>query len=142
MPETRTPRPEVVKLFAKVLADVRQAAGQPSFRQMAQRSGCISHTTLHEAVAGRRLPTWETTEQFLRSCGQHPPAWREQWERAEQLQWMAPSPAEAHECVERGTVTANRGEADARRYAYVLAGMAGAAAVLAAEAAMRYGLRG
>lgn len=80
-----TDRRQVILGFAQALSDVRQAAGQPSFRQMAQTSGCISHATLHEATRGKRLPTWEATEQFLIACGVDPHPWREQWRRANRL---------------------------------------------------------
>ncbi|MFI6507697.1 NBR1-Ig-like domain-containing protein [Streptosporangium sp. NPDC050855] len=49
---------------------------------MSGRSGAISHTTLHEATKGNRLPSWETTVEFVRACGADPAAYRERWERA------------------------------------------------------------
>ncbi|RBQ21111.1 hypothetical protein DP939_08680 [Spongiactinospora rosea] len=51
---------------------------------MSGRSGAISHTTLHEATKGNRLPSWETTTEFVRACGADPAAYRERWERANQ----------------------------------------------------------
>lgn len=81
----QTDRRVVVESFAQTLSDIRQQAGQPSFRQMSQTSGCISHATLHEATRGKRLPTWETTEQFLIACGVDPRAWRDEWCRADRL---------------------------------------------------------
>lgn len=81
----RTDRRTVVEAFAQTLSDIRQQAGQPSFRQMSQTSGCISHATLHEATRGKRLPTWETTAQFLIACGVEPGAWHDEWRRADRL---------------------------------------------------------
>ena len=81
----QTDRRVVVESFAQTLSDIRQQAGQPSFRQMSQTSGCISHATLHEATRGKRLPTWETTEQFLIACGVDPRAGRDEWCRADRL---------------------------------------------------------
>ena len=81
----QTDRRVVVESFAQTLSDIRQQAGQPSFRQMSQTSGCISHATLHEATRGKRLPTWETTEQFLIACGVDPRDWRDEWCRADRL---------------------------------------------------------
>lgn len=49
---------------------------------MAGKSGAISHTTLHEAVQGSRLPSWPTTIEFVRACGQEPAQVRREWEAA------------------------------------------------------------
>ncbi len=49
---------------------------------MSGRSGAISHTTLHEATKGNRLPSWETTVEFVKACNADPAAYREEWERA------------------------------------------------------------
>ncbi|GAB1695095.1 NBR1-Ig-like domain-containing protein [Krasilnikovia sp. M28-CT-15] len=69
--------------LAEQLRDLRERAGRPSFRVMAGRSGRISHTTLHEAAAGHRLPSWETTREFVRACGADETEWRARWERAQ-----------------------------------------------------------
>jgi hypothetical protein len=74
------PTREQVDAFAAELADLRAAAGNPSFRRMAERSGCISHTTLHEAVTGARFPSWETTREFVKACGADEQPWRTRWE--------------------------------------------------------------
>lgn len=81
----QTDRRAIVESFARTLSDLRQQAGQPSFRQMSQTSGCISHATLHEATRGKRLPTWETTEQFLIACHVNPADWRGEWSRVDRL---------------------------------------------------------
>lgn len=52
---------------------------------MAGRSGAISHTTLHEATKGNRLPSWGTTAEFVKACGADPAAYRERWEKANQV---------------------------------------------------------
>lgn len=49
---------------------------------MSGRSGAISHTTLHEATKGNRLPSWETTVEFVKVCNADPAAYRARWERA------------------------------------------------------------
>ncbi|NDU72717.1 hypothetical protein GWI34_08755 [Actinomadura sp. DSM 109109] len=49
---------------------------------MSGRSGAISHTTLHEATKGNRLPSWGTTVEFAKACGADPAELRERWERA------------------------------------------------------------
>src|SRR3954466_2193418 len=62
--------------FAEQLRTLRTAVGDPSFRKMAGRSGRISHTTLHEAAAGTRFPSWETTREFVRACEADEAEWR------------------------------------------------------------------
>jgi hypothetical protein len=75
-------RTEAIEDFAVTLRELRASVGNPSFREMSGRSGAISHTTLHEATKGNRLPSWETTVEFLKVCGADPAAYRERWERA------------------------------------------------------------
>ncbi|MEV6931674.1 NBR1-Ig-like domain-containing protein [Dactylosporangium sp. NPDC051485] len=94
--------------FAGQLRALRTAAGNPSFRKMAARSGRISHTTLHEAAAGTRFPSWETTREFVRACEADEVQWRRRWEDAQRPATVhavpdgdltaatADSPAEAH----------------------------------------------
>jgi hypothetical protein len=90
--------------FAGQLRTLRTAAGSPSFRTMAGRSGRISHTTLHEAAAGTRFPSWETTREFVRACEADEAQWRCRWEDAQRpvtVDAVPPAavadfPAEAH----------------------------------------------
>lgn len=94
-----TARAAAVKGFADVLSGLRDSVGRPSFRVMAGRSRAISHTTLHEAVQGHRLPSWGTTAQFVQACGADPEDYRERWEQANRLvgsagaAWSAAPPA-------------------------------------------------
>ncbi|MEU1588326.1 NBR1-Ig-like domain-containing protein [Micromonospora sp. NPDC005710] len=69
--------------FAEQLRTLRTAAGDPSFRKMAGRSGRISHTTLHEAATGNRFPSWETVREFVRACEADEVQWRRRWEDAQ-----------------------------------------------------------
>ncbi|MFG1833924.1 NBR1-Ig-like domain-containing protein [Micromonospora chersina] len=69
--------------FAEQLRTLRIGVGNPSFRKMAGRSGRISHTTLHEAAAGTRFPSWETTREFVRACEADEAQWRCRWEAAQ-----------------------------------------------------------
>ncbi|MCT1618958.1 NBR1-Ig-like domain-containing protein [Janibacter hoylei] len=69
--------------FVERLRQVRADAGTPSFREMAKRSGAISHATLHDALQGARMPSWETTVEFARACGTDPQELRAAWERAD-----------------------------------------------------------
>nr|WP_225311479.1 NBR1-Ig-like domain-containing protein [Microbispora cellulosiformans] len=75
-------RAEAIEDFAAALRQLRKSVGNPPFREMSGRSGAISHTTLHEATKGNRLPSWETTTEFVKACGADPAAYRERWERA------------------------------------------------------------
>lgn len=79
------PKPQVTaaEQFAEELRAMRAAVGDPSFRKMAGRSGRISHTTLHEAAAGTRFPSWETTREFVRACEADEAEWRRRWEDAQ-----------------------------------------------------------
>ena len=78
--------------FAEQLRALRTAVGNPSFRKMAERSGRISHTTLHEAAAGTRFPTWETTREFVRACEADEFQWRRRWEDAQPAGAVHPIP--------------------------------------------------
>ncbi|MEU7973791.1 NBR1-Ig-like domain-containing protein [Micromonospora sp. NPDC049089] len=69
--------------FAEQLRTLRTSVGDPSFRKMAGRSGRISHTTLHEAAAGTRFPSWETVREFVRACEADEAQWRRRWEDAQ-----------------------------------------------------------
>lgn len=73
---------DAVADFAAALRDLRKSVGNPPFREMSGRSGAISHTTLHEATKGNRLPSWGTTAEFVKACGADPDAYRERWESA------------------------------------------------------------
>ncbi|MFI9552847.1 NBR1-Ig-like domain-containing protein [Nonomuraea endophytica] len=80
--DDRRARAEAIEDFAATLRELRNSVGNPPFREMSGRSGAISHTTLHEAVKANRLPSWETTVEFVKACGGDPAAYREQWESA------------------------------------------------------------
>jgi len=83
--DDRRARAEAIEGFAAVLRELRESVGNPSFREMSGRSGAISHTTLHEATKGNRLPSWETTVEFARACGADPADYRERWENANRI---------------------------------------------------------
>lgn len=92
-----TPRGEAIEQFAASLRALRAAAGSPSFRTMSGRSHAISHTTLHEAVRGHRLPSWATTAEFVKACLADPADFRERWEQANQLARSATMPPDTAE---------------------------------------------
>lgn len=62
------------------LRQLRRQAGEPSFRQMANRSGAVSHATLHLTVTGHRLQPWETVREFVRACGGDETVWQARWQ--------------------------------------------------------------
>ncbi|MFI0485317.1 NBR1-Ig-like domain-containing protein [Actinomadura sp. 9N215] len=78
-------RDRAIAGFAALLRGLRVSAGTPSFREMAGRSRAISHTTLHEAAQGNRLPSWATTAEFIKACGADPADYRDRWEAANQV---------------------------------------------------------
>lgn len=78
-------RSEAIGAFVERLTQVREDAGRPSFREMARRSGAISHATLHDALQGVRMPSWETTVEFAKACDTDPQELRAEWEQAESL---------------------------------------------------------
>ena len=73
---------DAIAEFAAILRELRKSVGNPPFREMSGRSGAISHTTLHEATKGNRLPSWGTTVEFVKACGADPEDYRERWEAA------------------------------------------------------------
>jgi len=85
--------------FAAVLRELRAAAGTPSFREMAARSKAISHTTLHEATSGARLPSWSTTVEFVKACGADPADYREHWNEVNRAARAAAGERRQHQPV-------------------------------------------
>lgn len=104
MVRTHTPkeRAHAIEALASSLSELRDSVGRPSFRAMAGRSGAISHTTLHEAAQGNRLPSWDTTVEFVKTCGADPADYRVPWERADRVV-VASRPAPGTAAVPRGS---------------------------------------
>lgn len=75
-------RSAAIQGFVERLSQVREDAGRPSFREMAKRSGAISHATMHDALQGARMPSWETTVEFAKACDSDPDDLRAAWEEA------------------------------------------------------------
>lgn len=72
-------RPAALEEFMSALRQLREQAGNPSFRRMATTSGAVSHATLHLTVTGRRLQPWETVREFVRACGGDEQEWHTRW---------------------------------------------------------------
>lgn len=68
--------------FQAALRQLRADAGGPSYRVMAKRSGAVSHSALHEATSGARLPTWLVVREYVRSCDGDEQQWKRRWARA------------------------------------------------------------
>ncbi|WP_051386263.1 NBR1-Ig-like domain-containing protein [Actinokineospora inagensis] len=130
----REARQEAARRFAGELRELREAAGQPSLRQMAARSGRISHTTLHDCLSGARLPSWEATREFVRACGGNEEEWQARWSAAS----TAPSPDESVVTDETASVVPDSAEVATpptrprrRRRLFVLLATGAAAAIAA-----------
>jgi hypothetical protein len=68
--------------FAARLRELRERAGRPSYRQLAQVTH-YSHTVLSQAAAGRSLPSLAVTQAFVRACGGDVDEWSARWREAE-----------------------------------------------------------
>ncbi|MDX3636331.1 hypothetical protein PV728_40135 [Streptomyces europaeiscabiei] len=71
-----------VQLLAHRLRELRGAAGNPSYRAMAEGAG-FSATTLSQAAAGERLPSLAVVLGYARACGGDPGEWEPYWKEAE-----------------------------------------------------------
>ncbi|WP_405143709.1 NBR1-Ig-like domain-containing protein [Sphaerisporangium sp. NBC_01403] len=77
--------------FADRLLRLKEEAGDPSYAEMSSRLGAAaSKSSLASAAQGRKLPSWETTWEFVRVLAVHrlgrdpeetEREWRELWER-------------------------------------------------------------
>lgn len=65
--------------FAFDLRRLRDAAGTPSYRAMAMRTG-TSPTTLSEAASGNRRPSLNVLLSYVAVCGGDRSHWRQRWQ--------------------------------------------------------------
>ncbi|MFJ9520979.1 XRE family transcriptional regulator [Kitasatospora sp. NPDC101801] len=70
-----------IALLAAGLRELRERAGRPGYRLMAQRVH-FSASTLAEAAKGQRLPSLEVTLAYVAACGGDEAEWRTRWESA------------------------------------------------------------
>ncbi|GAA1805664.1 hypothetical protein GCM10009682_29400 [Luedemannella flava] len=68
-----------VARFAWQLRQLREQAGSPGYRTLAQRAH-YSASTLADAAKGDRLPSLEVTLAFVAACGGDPEEWAARWE--------------------------------------------------------------
>jgi len=69
--------------FAAQLRELREQAGRPSYRKLAQLAH-YSHTALSQAAAGQSLPSLAVTQAFVRACGGDVEQWSARWREAGQ----------------------------------------------------------
>ncbi|MFJ1791522.1 helix-turn-helix domain-containing protein [Kitasatospora griseola] len=98
----RRPRPVnpadgPVQAFAHDLRLVREQAGNPTYRVLAQRAG-FAATTLSDAARGIRLPSLEVTQAYIGACGGDVEAWTRRWNELHRLA-AAPAPEEPAEAA-------------------------------------------
>ncbi|MEV8092763.1 helix-turn-helix transcriptional regulator [Kitasatospora sp. NPDC085879] len=79
----RRPRPVdpadgPVQAFAHDLRLVRERAGNPTYRVLAERAG-FGATTLSDAAGGVRLPSLEVTQAYVGACGGNVDEWTRRW---------------------------------------------------------------
>lgn len=80
------PRPErpvdpadgAVQEFAVALRELREEAGGPTYRSLAERTG-LSVSTLADAAGGRRLPTFAVAVAYAVACGGDEQEWAARW---------------------------------------------------------------
>jgi WD40 repeat protein len=79
----RTERPldggnHALTAFAAELRRLREKAGSPPYRKLAQIA-FYSTSTLADAAAGHRLPSLAVTRAYVRACGADVAEWEERW---------------------------------------------------------------
>src|SRR2546423_10460771 len=65
--------------FAAALRELHGRAGRPSTRAMAGRLDDVSHTTVAEALNGKRVPSWSVVCGIVRLLGGDEERFRELW---------------------------------------------------------------
>ncbi|GGK08868.1 hypothetical protein GCM10010123_43410 [Pilimelia anulata] len=103
-----------VQEFAAGLREVRRAAGNPGYRELAERTG-YSPSTLSDAAGGRRLPGLAVVRAFVDACAGDTAEWERRWRAAVRQQPAGPSlPAGREEPPYRGLTSFD--VADAGRF--------------------------
>lgn len=65
------------------LGDLHVQAGRPSAREIARKLGTVSHTTVAEALSGRRVPSWPVVASIVAALGGDEEPVRKIWADAE-----------------------------------------------------------
>lgn len=66
------------RAFAAGLRELRRAAGEPTYQELARRTS-YGRSTVHDALAGRRLPALDLTLAVVGALGGDVADWRERW---------------------------------------------------------------
>jgi hypothetical protein len=70
--------------FAHDLRTLRERAGNPTYRSLAQAAG-FGATTLGEAAGGVRFPSLDVTLAYVGACGGDAAEWEERWQQVNTL---------------------------------------------------------
>lgn len=70
---------EGLQAFAAALRELHALAGRPSTRAMAGKLTNVSHTTVAEALNGKRVPSWSAVRGIVRLLGGNEERFRELW---------------------------------------------------------------
>ena len=68
--------------LASALREAHLQAGKPSFRSISRALGDVSHTTVSELMAGRRIPSWSIVERVVEQLGGDVDRFRSLWRKA------------------------------------------------------------
>jgi hypothetical protein len=68
-----------VSAFASSLRELRRAAGNPSYRKLAERA-LFAASVLSTAASGCALPSLQVTLAFVGACGGDASEWRQRWD--------------------------------------------------------------
>ncbi|MER6738504.1 nSTAND1 domain-containing NTPase [Streptomyces puniciscabiei] len=90
-----------VQRFAYELRKLRQDAGGPTYRAMAQRAG-YSVATLSRAATGENLPSLDVALSYARACGADEAEWEQRWRAVAQELAATPEPADDAQAPYRG----------------------------------------
>ncbi|KAA2254652.1 AAA family ATPase [Solihabitans fulvus] len=80
-----------VAAFAMDLRELRQGAGNPSYRELAQRA-LFSPSVLSTAAGGLGLPTLRVTLAFVEACGGDQAGWERRWHAVAEIIGMPAGP--------------------------------------------------
>jgi hypothetical protein len=118
--------------FAAQLRELRERAGRPSYRQLAQRAH-YSHTALSQAAAGGSLPSLAVTQAFVHACGGDVEEWTARWHQVNRAvrppSAPAPGPAMPGPARPASRWRAAAGRVPVRVQVAAAAGMAAAACI-------------
>ncbi len=93
------------------LRQLRERAGNPSYRVLAKRAH-YSASTLAEAAKGSRLASLEVTLAYVEACGGDVDGWRERWSAAAAGSGSELAPAVAERCPYQGLTAFQAEEAE------------------------------